>query len=177
MLRALLAVLLLALAGCQSSTSAGAAAEAMPADLFPLDPSSAQFDAGRGRRLTIRVEGLGDGRARMTLGDPSGAAVDVVRTDTGLVFRNGPDEGAELVRFGAVPGDEWQISGGKARFAGWERIQVAAGTYDAARVQANYGADGLDRVDTWWFARGVGLIRLKSDWGELFSEELVRVSP
>ena len=120
------------------------------------------------RRVSIRVltGRAGSGKTRLAL-ELCDAAVEQ-DWDAGFVTHR------ELVRFGASPGDEWVSEQGTVRFEGWERVEVPSGVYDAARISTHAGTKDVPRVDTWWLAPDVGMVQLKSDWGGMFSETMVR---
>jgi len=173
----------LALAACAGSTPDGAPSDParapMTAELFPFVEQVVTVRVGREQQGVIRMTPAGESRVDLAFRGRGVRERNIeVRSDgSSLFFRTGPDRGTELVRFAARPGDAWESAGGTVRFIGWERIEVPAGTYDAARVLWSTGDEGFARADTWWFAPGVGLVRLASRWGDLFEEELVRVTP
>lgn len=152
----------------------------MTADLLPLTASSAAFvDVRSGAARTLRVEPDGDG-ARLVLEVPDAAPreISVVRTATGYVFASGIEPGTEILRLAANPGDMWESSGRRVSFDGWERVSSAdaKSTWDAARISARRGPPELQHVETWWFVPATGLVRLRSDHGGMFADELVRTS-
>lgn len=172
-----LALLLAACAGTGGSGGSGDPASAeLSGRLFPFHAAAAVFETSRGAEKTVSVDPVSESVARMTISDASGSPrrIDVHREGGALFFRNGPSRGTELVRFGASPGDEWDSEDGTVRFEGWERVEVPAGVYDAARISARSGTEDVPRVDTWWLAPDVGMVRLKSDWGGMFTETMVR---
>lgn len=178
-----LAVLLAALsaAGCASPSGGDPApGAALSADLCPLTASSAAFlDMKDSTARTLRVEPLGDGAARLVLDVPGAPPreIRVTLRDGSIYFSGGMGQGTEILRSGASPGDSWESDGRRVTFEGWERLPLPAATWDAARISARRGPAGLEQVETWWFARGTGLVRLRSDHGGLFTDELVRSSP
>jgi hypothetical protein len=182
-MRPVLAVLLaLAAAACAGGPDGDAAgAPPLGADLFPFAASSATFIDLRGSAArTVRVEPAeGDASARLVLEGEDGPPRElrVTRRDGSLFFSGGVEEGTELIRVGARAGDAWESGGRRVTFDGWERVTLPAATYDAARITARRGPAGMQQVETWWFAPGVGLVRLRSDHGTLFIDELVRSSP
>jgi len=101
----------------------------------------------------------------------------VTRRDASLWFSSDINLGTELIRAGAAPGDAWESAGRRVRFEGWENVPIGGTGVEAARITARRGPAGLEQVETWWFARGVGLVRLKSDRGSISVDELVRASP
>jgi hypothetical protein len=180
----LAALLALVLAGCAGAKGGGGGSPDAPAlsgDLFPFTASSASFVDVRGSTArTVRVEpDASDGSARLVLEAGEGPARElrVTRRDGSLFFSGEIGEGTELIRAGAHAGDEWESGGRRVRFDGWERVTLPAANYDAARITARRGPAGMQQVETWWFAPGVGLVRLRSDHGSLFVDELVRSSP
>lgn len=180
-LAALLALVLAACAGAGGGSNAPADAPALTADLFPLVASSASFvDLRNSSARTVRVEpDAADGSVRLVLDAGSGPARElrVTRRDGSLYFSGGVGEGTELIRVGAHAGDEWESGGRRVTFDGWERVTLPSANYDAARITARRGPASMQQVETWWFAPGVGLVRLRSDHGTLFVDELVRSSP
>jgi hypothetical protein len=157
------------------------APDALTPDLFPFVASSATFvDAAGARPRALRVEPAADAvSARLVMDVAGGAAraLTVVRRGDSLYFAAGDSLGTELLRGGARPGDAWQTDGRRVRFETWERVTTPAGAWDAARVSARTGPAQLEHVETWWFARGVGLVRLRSEHGPLFADEMTRSSP
>ena len=183
-MRAVLALLLACvLAACAGDRrdAASAGTPALAADLFPFERSSAEFVDVRGSSArTVRVEPDAAGEsARLVLEGGAGQARElrVTRREGSLFFSGGVEEGTELIRVGARAGDAWQSGGRSVTFDGWERVTLPSATYDAARITARRGPSGMQQVETWWFAPGVGLVRLRSDHGTLFVDELVRSSP
>jgi hypothetical protein len=183
-MRALLfAALLLLPAACAGSGPGATPADpaggaAMAADLLPFEASSAPFlNARDGSARTLRVVPAADGQsARLVLDSGAGAPseIRVTRADDGLWFSADVDKGTRLIQFGANPGDEWESAGRRVRFDGWEPASLGGASIEAARITARRGPASLEHVETWWFARGVGLVRLKSDRGSLSVDELVR---
>jgi hypothetical protein len=180
-MRAALAALLLCLAAGCAGNDAAPAPPPLSEDLFPFAASSASFVDLRGTEArTVRVEpDASDGSARLVVeeGGHPARELRVTRRGASLYFSGGVDEGTELIRLGARAGDAWESAGRRVSFDGWERVALPAATYDAARITARRGPAGMQQVETWWFAPGVGLVRLRSDHGTLFVDELVRSSP
>lgn len=141
-------------------------------DLFPLAPSSAVYAMRQGEQRPMRVEPTPSGAAMFLGGGRVDRRVDVERTETGLSFRGAPESATEVLRFGARTGESWQSGRSLVRFEGWERIEVPAGTYDAARITTSIPGQQPPHDETWWFAPGAGLVRLRSSYGGLFVEEL-----
>lgn len=145
---------------------------ALSDDLFPCDARSSPFVLAGGGACALRVE-PSDGGAVLWM--ERGAArrrMDVLRTGEGFVFSGGPGTETELIRFGAAPGAEWTSGAARVRFDGWERLTLPGGTFDAARIRSVSGPASLEVVETWWFAPGAGLVRLRSDKGGVFAEEM-----
>ena len=173
------------IAGC--STGAGSrdapapGAAPLSADLLPFTASSAPYsDLKAPQPWLLRVEPSADGAsARLLLEVPGGPARELRATRRGdsVFVSGGVDLGTELIRIGAHPGDQWNSGGLQVTFDGWERAALPAGNYDAARITTRRGPVGVQHVETWWFAPGVGLVRLRSDHGTLFVDELVRAAP
>ncbi len=180
-LAAVLRVALLAVAGCTSPPAGESAYRAvLSADLCPLTASTAGFvEMKDSSARTLRVEPLEDDAARLVLDVPGAPPreIRVARRDGSVFFAGSIGPGTEILRLGAAPGDTWESDGRRVTFEGWERLPLPGATYDAARISARRGPAGLEQVETWWFARGVGLVRLRSDHGKLFIDELVRSSP
>jgi len=180
-MRAAIAAFALFVAGCASPDAARAPASDAPLtlDLCPFDaPSAAFLDAKDGAPRTLRVEPLEGGEsARMILegAEAKPREIRVTRRGESLFFSGGIDVGTELIRAGARPGDRWDSDRRHVSFDGWERVRLP-GADEAARITARRGPAGLEQVETWWFARGVGLVRLKTDHGGIFGDELVRAA-
>ncbi len=183
--RAAFAIVLL-LAGCGS---AGAPAPSGPADaatltldLFPFGPASSAFvNVSDSSMRTVRVEPeAGGAGARILTGAAGGDLSEILRVTRqgdALSFAEGAVEGTVLLRAGARPGDSWESGGWRVRFDGWERVSLPQGGIDAARITARRGPPTLERVETWWFAKGAGLVRLRNDHGKLYVDEIVRAAP
>ena len=173
--------LLVSCASGQPPTGGGPAAESgestrnggpLAEDLFPMAARTADFVRARGDHVTLVVE-VQEGGAVMRLGGPGpDRRIDVRRDGRSLLFSGAPDASTELLRLGAVAGDSWTSGAATVHFDGWERIDVPAGTFDAVRIRTVEGAPTLSIVQTWWFAPGVGLVRLRSDRGNVFSDEM-----
>lgn len=181
-----LAGLLLLFAGCAAPPAAPPARTAdeaaLATDLFPFQTAAAAFtNVSDSSPRTLRVEPAADGAsAKVFIGAPGGELreiLHVTRRDGSLYFAAGPDEGTELLRGGAHPGDSWESGGRHVRFDGWERVALASASYDAARITARRGPTSVEQVETWWFAKNVGLVRLRNDHATFFVDELVRSSP
>jgi hypothetical protein len=183
-MRALLLALLLlvpvACAGAGASAGLRDSGGALTADLLPFEASTSAFTNVRDSSArTLRVVPSEDGQsARLVLEAPGVAAseIHVTRRDASLWFSSDINLGTELIRAGAAPGAAWESGGRRVRFEGWESVPVGGAGVDAARITARRGPAGLEHVETWWFARGVGLVRLKSDRGSISVDELVRAS-
>lgn len=174
------AACLLILAGCASTSPPPRAGGPISAELLPLAASSAGFvDVRSGAARTLRVEPDGSG-ARLVLEVPDAAPreIRVARSATGWVFGSGVEPGTEILRLAANPGDEWESNGRRVSFDGWERVSAADAklAWDAARISARRGPPELQHVETWWFVPATGLVRLRSDHGGMFADELVRTS-
>jgi hypothetical protein len=178
-----LAALVLFLAACASRDrdATAAAAGRLSPELLPAQSPAARFvDLKDAAPRTLRV-GVSpeDGTLRLVL-ETEGQApreIRVTRTDGSLLFAAGGETGTELLRVGAAPGDAWESAGRRVRFEGWERVIAASDPsvgWEAARVSARRGPPGMEQVETWWFARGVGVVRLRSDHGGVFVDELIR---
>lgn len=180
---ALLSVLAL-VAACASDDGADPAPPAVPsqdpgaaalgADLLPFTEAVLRFDAGRGREAVLSTRPAGGAVLKFVLSGEGmrPREIDVLREGDSIFFRAGPERGTELLRLGATPGDAWSAPPATVRFDGWERVSVPAGTYDCARIVATSGGGDIARVDTWWFARDLGLVKLRSEYGTLFTEEM-----
>ena len=92
-----------------------------------------------------------------------GALADVTRHGDVLYFSDGPALGTPLIPLGATPGQRNEARGQEIVFESWERIEVPAGTYDAARIVVLSGPEEFRNTVTWWFAPDVGLVRLEFD--------------
>lgn len=149
-------------------------------ELFPTTSSTAQYVLTRGRVATVTVTPTDEG-ALMQLGsggdaDAAPREIAVRRREGAFWFANGPSYGVELIRFGVGPGATWASEGMDVRFEGWERVEVPAGRYDCARIRTTRGRGDIRRVETWWFAPDVGLVRLETDAAGLFREAFERVT-
>jgi hypothetical protein len=173
----------LLLAGCASggggSSSGDSAAhepdasKVLTEDLLPFAPRRAEFVLARGERRTLRVEPSEGGAVLWLEGGPAQPArMDVRRKGQALVFSGGPESTIELLRLGEAPGAEWPSGEAVVRFDGWERLLLAGSTFDAARIRVTTGNPPLQVVQTWWFAPGTGLLRLRSDRGGIFADEM-----
>ena len=178
-------LLLIVISGCR--TEGGSAsrptngAAPLSFDLLPFTASTAAFsDLGDALPRILRVEPSADGSsARLLLEGAGGPARELRATRRGdaVFVSGGVDIGTELIRIGAHPGEAWESGGMHVTFDGWERVTLAAANYDAARISTRRGPVGVQHVETWWFAPGVGLVRLRSDHATLFVDELVRSAP
>jgi len=171
-----LALLLAAVfAAACSSTSDGEEPATLTAELFPLVERTARFSVGRGRVATLQVFPREESLADMAFAGARGVAPQfrVIRTEDAVFLAAGPGRGTEILRFGELPGKAWESGFEIIQFDGWERVQVPAGTFDAARITARSGPDQLPRIQTWWFAPGVGLVKLRSNYGTIFQEEIL----
>jgi hypothetical protein len=182
-MRAFLTALLVSLlAGCVGGghDAAPAGPPALSLDLFPLGASSAEFvDVRSSEARTVRVEpDAASGSVRLVVAGGSGPPRElrVTRRDDSLFFSGGVEEGTELIRAGAHAGDAWKSADRSVTFDGWERVTLPTANYDAARITVRRGPAAMQQVETWWFAPGVGLVRLRSDHGTLFVDELLRSS-
>jgi hypothetical protein len=172
----------LLLAGCAgAAVVTETSGDPLSPDLFPFDAPPAPFADGKDPApRTLRVErGSDASTSRLVFEAPGGPPRElrVVRRGDSLFFSNDLEMGTELLRGGALPGDAWESDGRRIRFDGWDRVTSPARTYDAAKITARRGPAGLEEVETWWFAKGVGLVRLRSDHGAMFVDEMVRSSP
>lgn len=164
--------------GCAGGTGSAAAgdpaARPLDAEVFPLAPRESIFALGRSATRTLRVVPDSGSAADLTFEGGPGAdrRLRATRTADAILLSAGPGLGTELVRLGAAPGDVWTSGAETVRFEGWERIEVPAGLFDAARISTRSGPEALQRVETWWLARGVGIVRLRADHGGIFAEEM-----
>lgn len=162
--------------GCAGTAPAGpggAARNALGPDLFPFRARTAAFVAPGGSERTLRIESAETSAVLWLEGDPAGPLrMDVSRTGDSIVFSSGPDATTEIIRVGATPGAEWTSGETTVHFDGWERIALPGGTFDAARIRARSGPKSLEVVQTWWFAPGEGLVKLRSDQGGIFNREM-----
>ena len=175
--RALAILLCAAFAAACSSTSDGddpGEPASLTADLFPLVERTARFSLGRGKVATLHVFPREEAMADMSFDGARGVAQQfrVMRTDDALFLAAGPGRGTEILRFGELPGKAWESGFEIIQFEGWERVQVPAGTFDAAKITTRSGPDQLPRLQSWWFAPGEGLVRLRSNYGTIFQEEM-----
>jgi len=183
-LPALATLLLAALVGAACATGDGASGDVagdpsgspLTVDVFPFSAPPGTFATPQGGLVGIRLEPQGADATRMWItGDFPQRRIDWRKQDGAIVLSDGPDRAIELLRIGARPGASWSSSGQRISFAGWERVETPAGTWDAVRVSAVSGIEGLRVVETWWFAREVGLVRYAQDKGGLFTLEMYRV--
>jgi hypothetical protein len=148
--------------------------EALTPDLFPLAGRTARFSVTRGKEATLRIFPREESMADMTFEGARGVQQQyrVIRTEDAVFLAAGPGRGTEILRFGAEPGKAWESGFEIIQFDGWERVQVPAGTFDTARIKTRSGPDQLPRITTWWFAPGEGLVKLRSNYGTIFQEEM-----
>ena len=176
----LAAVLLLAACAADGAPRGGGATitggPALSADVFPFETPAMTFATRQGGIVGVRVEPTGDGALMWITGDfPQPRRIEWRRQGDDLVAHDGPDRGVVLLRFGAEPGTAWTSSGQTITFEGWERVETAVGTFDAARLRTEAGVDDLLVVESWWFARDAGLVRYAQDRAGLFRLEMSRV--
>jgi hypothetical protein len=181
-MRAALAALVLFAAGCASSgggerTSSWDAP--LSPDLFPFDVAPATFADSKGAAPgTMRVEPAPGGETARVVFESAGAVVGemrVTRRGDSIFFASGAGAETELIRGGAKPGDAWESERQRIRFEGWERVTLPPKSYDAARITVRRGSAKFELVETWWFARGVGLVRQRTDRGSMSVRERSRV--
>jgi hypothetical protein len=178
-LRTLAAVAVVGLAaavGACGSTGGGAvpgATRSLTPELFPMEPRSAEYVFSSGERRTVRLAPEPAGGTLWIEGGSVPMKLDVRRTANGIAFHGDLDSGTELLRFGALPGDSWESGDAEVRFEGWERLELPGGPFDAARVRTTVTVRDVRQEETWWFAAGLGILRLRSDYGGIFSEEMV----
>jgi hypothetical protein len=166
-------------AGCASSGDGDSLERrALTADLFPFAEHAARFSVGRGQACTLRVTPDGSDAAvlRFERGNGAVQSLRATRGPTGVHLSAGPSLGTEVLRLGAVPGATWESRQATVRFDGWERVQVPAGAFDAARITTTSGPEDLPWTETWWFAPGEGIVRLRSDRGGIFADEMMLLS-
>lgn len=182
-MRSTIAAIVLLLAGCASSKGAdGKPADwdaPLSADLVPFDAPPATFvDVKDPEPRTMRAEPAADGssvRFVLEVGE-SARELRVSRRDGSLFFSTPPDPEVELIRGGARPGDVWVSADQRITFDGWERVTLPDKTYEAARITVRRGPLAFQLTETWWFAKGVGLVRQRTDRGSMFVEERYRSS-
>lgn len=156
---------------------------ALSPSLFPLEPAAREYVLQNGVAQIVRFVPDGAGGGAIRMGDePSGPRIDVSADATGVRFSAEIGSSTEVLRFGAKPGDRWASGATTLFFEGWERIQLPAGTYDAARVTSTLSAGGdsggaVRQDETWWFAEGVGIVRLRSNYSGIFSREMSLARP
>jgi len=180
-MRAYLACLVV-LAGCATGAAPApnpqAGTPVLSMDLLPFEASSAPFtDTTDPAPRTLRIEPAADGASARLLLEMDGIPpreLRATRRDGSVFLSGGMEEGTELIRAGARAGDTWESGGRRVTFEGWERVSLPTVTYDAAKISTRRGPPGVEQVETWWFAPGVGLVRLRSDHGTLFVDELIR---
>jgi len=148
---------------------------AIPGDAFPFTASTAVFATREGevRELHMALTATG---ARTTITDgvsPLGH-YDWSRVGADVLLSDGPDRSIAMLRVGAQPGASWVSSGRTITFDGWERVATPAGSYDAVRITSSTVTKGVVESETWWFAPGVGLVRLTQNKGDLFTTEMWR---
>ena len=168
--------------GCASPETSGggdaSAALRLSPDVCPFDAPPGRFSIRKGapEQAFHVVPGADGATAKLVLEGLDGPAMElhVTRKADSLYFSPGPELGAELIRGGADPGTTWDSDGWRITFEGWEPVVTASGRYDAARIAARRGPAKLQWVQTWWFARGVGLLRMRQEKGPLYSDEMVR---
>ena len=156
-----------------SSASSAGSGPALSEDLFPIEARSAVYAMTKGERRTLRFEPLtADTSTLWFEGGVSPQRLDVERTATGIVLRSDLASGTEVIRFGAAPGAAWTSGESDVTFEGWERLHLPAGNFDAARVRTRLAVNGVVQEETWWFAPRTGILRLRSNYAGLFTEEM-----
>jgi len=184
-MRAAIAAFLVLLAGCSSAVVGAERApsdwdEPISVELFPFDAPPAKFvDSKNAAPRTMRVERSPDGasaRWLLEIDDAPTAAMRVTRRGESLFFANGGDAEVELIRGGARPGAAWDSAEQRVTFDGWERVSLPGASYEAARITVRRGKPDFQLVETWWFAKGVGFVRQRTDRGSLFVAERTRVA-
>lgn len=132
-----------------------------------------EYQMTRGERRTLRVAIGAPGSATLWIeGGRSPQRLEIAQSPFGISFSGEPGAETELIRFGALPGTTWTSGETQVLFDGWERIEVPAGLFDVARVKTSLVTNGIRHDETWWFAESVGIVRLRSDYGGLFTEEM-----
>jgi hypothetical protein len=67
-------------------------------------------------------------------------------------------------------GEKWEYDTagvkGTDTIAGVERVTVPAGTFEAVRVDSVYTFVGKTENDSFWYAAGIGLVKMKYDGGK-----------
>ena len=184
---ALLSLVLLAV-GCASNDGSTGTVRTPPAvradaprgtltaDVFPFDAAPARFATSQRDEVVVRLE-PGDGGAAMWItGEGLNARrIDWTRDGDSIYCSDGPDRRVEFIRIGVAPGTEWQSSGRTVRFEGWERIDTPAGFFDAARINTTLELEGITEVESWWFAPGAGLVKMRVDKADLYKLEMWRI--
>ncbi len=174
-----LLLLLVLTVGCASSQpdfGPGAIGE----DVFPIESRDLTFVTTTGENRLLRMRPEAAGTLVITVegdGIPVARMLTFRRHDQSIWVASGPGGGTELLRFGVEAGTTWESGVEVVSFDGWERVEVPAGVYDAARISTRRGSPQLARIDSWWFAPREGLVRFRSDQGGLVVEELRRVTP
>jgi hypothetical protein len=148
---------------------------ALPEQALPFTDSEASFTTreGEGRDVVMRRTDVG---ARMTIstGATTLGHLEWRREGEQILLSDGPDRWVAMLKIGAQPGAVWTSSGRTIRFDGWERVQTPSGDYDAVRITSAATTKDLEESETWWFAPGVGLVKLSQNKGDLFQTEMWR---
>jgi len=173
----LLIALLLCVASCVHDDAVEDPARApLTAALIPIVAHETTFDVGRDQLRAFHQEVLSDAAVRWSV-ESVGVLTDVTRMGDSFYFSDGPRTGTELIRLGARPGTRWESDDQQVLFHGWERIEVPAGTYDAARIVTVSGPANFANRVTWWFAEGVGLVQIEYDRAGVDIKRLARAAP
>ena len=141
-----------------------------PDSFFPLDNGSAwTYSATDIGEIAITIDGTEptDGRTYSRFKPSGPGGMTLLRIDGEEVHAWDGDEDIVMLRFGVVPGTEWDSgtdSGAYKRtgvFHGLEDMTVPAGTFtDCLRYESrlNYGKTTYEAYEM-WFAEDVGLVR------------------
>lgn len=160
--------------GCaQTGASVPADRRALGPELLPFDAPPCDFEVWDGARRSLSTEQVDANRVRLRLADV-GVLAEVERRPDGLYFSDEPGAGSALIRFGQLPGSEWTTAASRVKFEGWERLDLPGGVFDAAHVSESVGPDSFVSRMSWWFAPGVGLVRVLVNRAGLDTRELVR---
>ena len=174
--RAAFSLLIALLSGCASvdlGTPDAARGAALSPSLFPMTARSTEYQMTRGERRTLRLAITGADAATLWIeGGRVAQRLEITQSGVGISFSGEPGAATELIRFGALPGATWSSGQTNVLFDGWERIEVPAGVFDVARVKTSLVTNGIRHDETWWFADAVGIVRLRSDYGGLFTDEM-----
>jgi hypothetical protein len=135
----------------------------------------------KGGVYTVTVEYQKSGAESSTEDVYEVSAKGVFRKSSGGAETKDP---VPLLKLGGKPGDTWEAEltptavRMKYTLGKEEEVVVPAGKYQAVRVEAESGQNGLTRKTTTWYAAGVGAVKLQVELGgRTVTQELKALTP